>query len=350
MQNAGGRFLTVFVALILLVVLKLLMPTWTPAIYGYPNSISLLKQLEINGSGHEVMIRGNDRGNPVLIFLHGGPGCPEIPYVRKYQALLEKDFTVVRYDQRGAGKSYHFFEDYSNLSIDLLVEDLLALTDYVRKELKTDKVILVGHSFGSIVGLKAAYKAPEKYSGYVGLGQVGDFWRGELTALEYCLTRAVEQNNAWDVKGIEACRDEVVKRIKPLPRNYVWKYGGAERLINEKVDMATAFFLNPEYNLFAYLRYATGLYISDGALWKEIMQTNLPQEVPQLLIPCFFLAGKYDYLTPSRIANDYFERITAPAKEFIEFSESAHFPQFEEAEQFLRVLKTIPLKVSRSAL
>ena len=80
------------------------------------------------------MIRGVDSSNPILIFVHGGPGCSEIPYVRKYQKELEKQFTIVHYDQRGSGKSYHFFEDYSNLTTDLLVEDLLALTDYIRDE------------------------------------------------------------------------------------------------------------------------------------------------------------------------------------------------------------------------
>lgn len=103
---------------ILLVAIRFFVPTWTPSIKGYENSISQLKQIEINGSKHEVMIRGNDKKNPVLIFVHGGPGCPEIYYVRKYQDLLEQNFTIVRYDQRGAGKSYHFSEDYSDLSIE----------------------------------------------------------------------------------------------------------------------------------------------------------------------------------------------------------------------------------------
>ncbi len=76
--------------------------------------------------------------NPIVIFVHGGPGCSEIPYVREYQDLLEKNFTIVHYDQRGSGKSYHFFEDYSNLSTGLLVDDLLALTDYVADKFGQD--------------------------------------------------------------------------------------------------------------------------------------------------------------------------------------------------------------------
>ena len=323
---------------ILFVTIGLFLPTWTPSIKGYENSISILKQIEINGSNHEVMIRGNDKTNPVVIFVHGGPGCPEIPYVRKYQDLLEQDFTIIQYDQRGAGKSYHFSEDYSNLSINLLVDDLLALTDYVSNELKIDKIILVGHSFGTVVGIKAAYQAPEKYLGYIGIGQVGDFWTGELEALEYCLSQATAHNNLWDIKAIEKCRKSILNHIEPFPRHFVWKYGGAVRLIDEKEDMVTGLLLNPEYNLLDAIRYATGLLVSENTLWKEIKQSNLPQEVPELKIPCYFVTGKYDYLTPIRTANNYLNTIIAPTKEFIVFDESAHFPQFEEKDNFFSLL------------
>ncbi|HBW34063.1 alpha/beta fold hydrolase [Desulfosporosinus sp. BICA1-9] len=331
----------VLMIFILLVAIRFFVPTWTPSIKGYENSISILKQIEINGSKHEVMIRGNDKNNPVLIFVHGGPGCPEIYYVRKYQDLLEQNFTIVRYDQRGAGKSYQFSEDYSDLSIKLLVDDLLALTDYVSKELETDDIILAGHSFGTIVGIKAAYQAPEKYKGYIGIGQVGDFWVGELEALDYCLSQAIAQNNSSDINAIEAYRENTIKHLEQFPRKYVWRYGGAVRLINEKVDMVTGLLFNPEYNLSDSIRYAKGLFVSDHRLWKEIIQSNLPQEVPELKIPCYFVTGKYDHLTPIKTANQYFNTIIAPTKEFVVFDDSAHFPQFEEKENFFTFINSL---------
>lgn len=103
------------VIILLLLIVALIFPTWTSQIKG-KNSISTLEQVEINGSDHEIMIRGKDKNNPVIIFVHGGPGTSEIPYAQKYQNLLEEKFTVVNYDQRASGKSYHFFEDYSNLT------------------------------------------------------------------------------------------------------------------------------------------------------------------------------------------------------------------------------------------
>ena len=108
-------------------------PTWTPKIEGV-NSIAVLKPIEINGTKLEVMIRGDDKRNAIIDFVHSGTGCSEIPYVRKYQDLLEEHFTIIHYDQRGSGKLFHFFEDYSNITTDKHVDDLLALIEYVKKE------------------------------------------------------------------------------------------------------------------------------------------------------------------------------------------------------------------------
>ena len=102
-------------------------PTWSPKIKA-EKSISELRKVEINGTELEVMIRGYDKENPIVIFVHGGPCCSEIPYVRKYQNLLEQNFTIVHYDQRGSGKSYDFGTDYSDVYANTHVEDLIELT------------------------------------------------------------------------------------------------------------------------------------------------------------------------------------------------------------------------------
>lgn len=162
------------------------------------------------------MIRGKDKNNPVIIFVHGGPGTSEIPYAQKYQNLLEEKFTVVNYDQRASGKSYHFFEDYSNLTSDLLVEDLLAMTDYVSKHLGKEKVILVGHSYGTYIGMQAANKAPEKYEAYVGIGQMSDTVESEMDSLNYVIEQAQSAGNTDEVAYLNELTEKIKMAIHTL--------------------------------------------------------------------------------------------------------------------------------------
>ncbi|CAM4474453.1 alpha/beta fold hydrolase [Paenibacillus xylanexedens] len=327
-------------SIILIVIVALIFPTWTPKIKG-ENSISMLEQVEINGTGHEVMIRGVDRTNPILIFVHGGPGCSEIPYVRKYQKELEQHFTVVHYDQRGSGKSYHFFEDYSNLTTDVLVDDLLALRDYVSKELGQEKVILIGHSFGTYIGMKAAAKAPTQFHAYIGIGQMANTLQSELESLEYTYEQAKQAGNTEDVKKLELIRSSIEQGKELTPRILLQKYGGAARLINENRDYISGFLFNPEYNGLDMIRFYTGMFSSQDILLREAFDQNLPDIVDHLEIPTYFVTGKYDYMTTANAARDYFDVLDAPIKDFIVFNESAHYPQFEEKEKFVKWLNEL---------
>ncbi|WP_419892113.1 alpha/beta fold hydrolase [Paenibacillus xylanexedens] len=327
-------------SIILMVIVALIFPTWTPKIKG-ENSISMLEQVEINGTGHEVMIRGVDRTNPILIFVHGGPGCSEIPYVRKYQKELEQHFTVVHYDQRGSGKSYHFFEDYSNLTTDVSVDDLLALRNYVSKELGQEKVILIGHSFGTYIGMKAAAKAPTQFHAYIGIGQMANTLQSELESLEYTYEQAKQAGNAEDVKELELIRSSIEQGKELTPRILLQKYGGAARLINENRDYISGFLLNPEYNGLDMIRFYSGMFSSQDILLREAFDQNLPDIVDHLEIPTYFVTGKYDYMTTANAARDYFDVLDAPIKDFIVFNESAHYPQFEEKEKFVKWLNEL---------
>ncbi|WFR61679.1 alpha/beta hydrolase [Paenibacillus amylolyticus] len=324
-------------SIILMIIVALIFPTWTPKIKG-EHSISRIEQVEINGAGHEVMIRGVDRSNPILIFVHGGPGCSEIPYVRKYQKELEQHFTVVHYDQRGSGKSYHFFEDYSNLTTDVLVDDLIALSDVVSKELNQEKVILIGHSFGTYIGMKAAAKAPVQFQAYIGIGQMANTFQSELESSAYTLEQAKQAGNIKDVQKLELVRDSIEQGTGLTPRILLQKYGGAARLISENRDYISGFLFNPEYNGLDMIRFYTGMFSSQDILLKEAFDQNLPDVVDHLEIPTYFVMGKYDYMTTANAARDYFDVLNAPIKDFIVFNESAHYPQFEEKEKFVKWL------------
>ncbi|MFJ7731214.1 alpha/beta hydrolase [Lysinibacillus sp. NPDC097231] len=321
------KYIGVFITIVL--VIALFRPTWTSNIKG-DNSISVLEQVEINGTKQQIMIRGRDQNNPVIIYVHGGPSMSEIPYV-KYEDLLEKDFTVVNYDQRGSGKSYHFNEDYSNLTADVLVDDLLELTDYISKRFGKEKVILIGHSYGTYLGTMAAYKAPEKYEAYIGIGQMSNMQESEIDNLNNTISEAKKARNAEDVKYLEGVAEKIHAGEAVTPRGYVYKYGGATRLINMSDG---DILLSREYNLLDSIRYTYGVANSQERLVKETLDKPLPKIVTKLELPLYFVMGKYDAMTSSNAAKNYFDRIEADQKEFISFEESAHYPNFEEKEKF----------------
>jgi alpha/beta superfamily hydrolase len=247
----------------------------------------MLCEQGLDGIKKTIAYHSNNR--PVIIVVHGGPGNPEIPYVTKYQDLLEKDFTVVHYDQRASGKSYHFFEDYSNLTSDLLVEDLLKMTDYISKRLGKEKVILVGHSFGTHIAPQAAYKAPEKYEAYIGIGQMSNTIESEIDGINYTIEMAQKEGNTENVSYLQGLTEKIKNGKMFTPRNYVAKYGGYSRL-NEKLgDDNISVLLSSEYNLLDVIRYNRGIGYSQKILLKDIFENPISTILTKREIPTYFV-------------------------------------------------------------
>ncbi len=303
-------------SLVLLLLIALFFSIWTVHVKGN-NSINALEQVEINGSSHEIMIRDHDKNNPVIIFVHGGPGNSEIPYAKKYQDLLEKNFTVVNYAQRASGKSYHFFEDYSNFSSDLLVEALLAITDYISERFGKEKVILIGHSYGTYIGMQAAYKAPQKYEAYVGMGEMSDTVQSELDSLNYVMNKTKRAGNTDDIPALQGVREKIIKDETFTPRNFVIKYGGGARGIDNPDGDNLGMLLSSEYNLLDVIGYNYGTAYSQETLLKEVLKEPLPTMVTELKLLCYFVMGKYDYMTSSHAAKENLKLITKSLLLFI---------------------------------
>jgi len=324
------------IILLLFLVFRLFCPTWTPSIKG-ENSISELKKVTINGTELGVMIRGEDKSNPVLLFVHGGPCCSEIPYARKYQESLEKEFTVVHYDQRGSGKSYRFGMDYSEVTAEVHVEDLVILTEYITETLETKQVILLGHSFGTYIATMAAAQRPELYRAYVGIGQMSDTVASELSSLEKIILAAEAERNEKDVAYLKGLEEAITKGEVITPRSYVRKYGFAARSINETCDYLKGFLFGPEYNLTDMIRFYTAYARYQDALITEGLEHPITEGVTELNLPVYFVMGTYDGMTSPEPAREYLQSIIGEgAKEFVLFEESAHYPQFEEEEKFVR--------------
>lgn len=327
------------VLMLLLVVISLMRPTWTPSIKG-DNSISELRKVDIGDTELEIMIRGNDRDNPVLIFTHGGPCCSEIPYVRKYQDELEKDFTIVHYDQRGSGKSYAFGVDYSETTAETHVSDLVELTKYIETYLGKEQVILVGHSFGTYIGTITVAQNPKLYQAYIGIGQMSNPIDGEFNNLYRCIEAAEEAGSEKDTNYLKNLEQSILEGEIITPRNYVRKYGFAARKIDDNVDYLLGFLFGTEYNWLDAIRFYTSSIKYQDDLIVESINNPITQRVTEINVPVYFVMGKYDGMTSPASAQRYLDCLTGDGiKEFILFEESAHYPQFEEKQKFYQWMR-----------
>lgn len=199
-----------------------------------PSGVDVTRTVVLGGVPQVVNIRGSDRSNPVLMFIHGGPGTPLAPTAWMWQRPLEEFFTVVQYDQRAAGRSFRLTDAgvvRDSMQVDQYARDAIELVEWLRGELAVDQVAVAGHSWGTVVATKAVLEQPELFSAYVGIGQVIDFRAGEEASYRWVCEEAQRRQDAHGIAELEALapypgegRLDVDKLV--VERQWVQKYGG----------------------------------------------------------------------------------------------------------------------------
>lgn len=312
----------------------------TSLIIGSKNSVSELKKIKIGGIDQWLLIRSKNKNNPILLILHGGPGSAQIAVATKYQALLEEHFIVVNWDQRGAGLSYSKDVSKGTMVVDKFVKDTKELIDYLIKIYNKQKIFLVGHSWGSILGVLVSHKFPELIEGYVGIGQAVDMKENERLAYDYVDKYAGKTSNKRAKKELKEIGKPPYKDIigdTKVRSRWTSKFNA--RFHNTSmIRFMLKFLMSQEYNLMDVIKFLKGSTFSFNTMWQEIMGLNLFELVPRLNMPIYFMLGRYDFTTPYDIAMKYGEKLIAPYKEIIWFENSAHCIPFEEPEEFQRIL------------
>jgi pimeloyl-ACP methyl ester carboxylesterase len=299
-----------------------------------PGSIAEVNYLELGGVDLWMMIRGENVTNPPLILLHGGPGFTEMRLFRHFNAPLEKFFTVVNWDQRGAGKSFDRNIPKSSMTVEQFVADLDELVDTVRKRLGKGKVTIYGHSWGSALGVLYAARFPGKVAAYVGSGQIGDWAAGEVASYAFVLAELDRRNNRKAVKELRAIgapphtaerlwvQRKWLDRVAGHPGGMsLWKLG--------RIVLG-----GPESSIFDLPNIQRGFRFSLDAMWTEASALNLEETVPSLQMPVFFFLGRRDHQVPADTSAAYFEVLTAPSKRLVWFEESGHEPFVDEPSKF----------------
>ena len=310
-------------------------------------SIAVIERVPVNGLDQGLIIRGRDTTKPVMLYLHGGPGSPEFPFVRQFNSKIEDLFVVCYWDQRGSGLSYSPDIPPGSMTLSQFVEDAAEVSRYLIRKFKREKIYLMGHSWGTLLGSFTINKYPELYHAFISVGQVAQQERSEIISYNFVMTKAAELG---DKKAIAA-----LKTIGPPPypnpdvalsnlmieRKYVSKYGGAVKKGNFYVTAIKALINCSEYTFKEKINYIKGMKFTLKYFWETVMDANLFLEIPAQKIPVYIMQGTSDYQTAYVVAKEYFDTLKAPVKEFVPFENSAHSPIFEEPLKFEEILKRI---------
>ncbi|MBO6541996.1 MAG: alpha/beta hydrolase [Alphaproteobacteria bacterium] len=341
----GGIGLLITLSLFLSVVGWLSLPTKAPPITGtsgaiLANSIAEEERVMINGLSQWTLTRGHNRDAPILLVLHGGPGAGEFAWFRAYNSELERTFVVVHWDQRGAGKSFDPATPANTMTFENIVQDVDAMVDHLRTKFGRERIAILAHSWGTLLGTTYIARHPEKISGYIGAGQIADMRANEAASYDFTLSEAHRLSNKAAIDALTGIgRPPYGVEATLVQRKWLTHFGGGITHDGRSVaQLAWTALSVPEFNLLDLIALARSALFSMDHLWSEIGSLNLDQTYTRFEVPVFFLLGRFDHQTPSSLAAAYFEVLQAPDKALIYFEASAHSPPWEEPARFAEIM------------
>lgn len=306
-----------------------------------PGGIESLEKVRLGGIDQWILIRGWDASNPVLLHLHGGPGAADIAIVRHFDTELVKRFVMVHWDQRGAGKSFSPDIPPESMNREQFISDVRELTEFLKERFNVPRIYLVGHSWGSELGMLVVARYPEYYYAFVGVGQVVDDDQSETVSYNFVLKKAREAGDETALRELEEIgpppydtHDELLTQRKWLER-----FGGVSHTPMPMRDLIMLGLGSPDYTLPDGLNFFRGQSFTAKHMWGGVEQTNLFEQVPRVEIPVYFFAGRYDYNTPFELAERYYEQLEAPrGKHIVWFENSGHMIPYESPEEYSKEL------------
>lgn len=306
--------------------------------YGASGAIDESGYVDIGGNKQWIAIRGENCSNPVVLFVHGGPGNPMSLFSESLYKEWEGKFTIVHWDQRGSGKTYEANQiageitseilNASPLTLSLIVNDGLSVVDFIRKKLNKKNIIITGSSWGSVVAVKMISEKPSLFQFYVGLSQLVNYNENVLNGYENILktTKNNEDRSAAEVLetiGSPPWRDpRSFGKMRKILRNH-------EATLSDDPIVLSAGeeYKSDKYNLayssgedFSFIKFV-GLAGDGMAQSIELDKTNF-----KFKIPIYIIQGEEDLLTSKAITERYFKSIKAPFKKMILVPRCGHDP------------------------
>ncbi len=319
--------------------------------------INSLESVRIGGIDQWIEVRGQNVNNPILLVIHGGPGVAFIPLARSFQGPWENRFTVVEWDQRGAGKTYASNDkdlQRRTMNVPQMEQDTLDVTNYLRNRFQRKKIFVLGHSWGSLLGLWLAHEHPDLIYAYVGVGQTVNPKQNDEVAYRDALQEAGSTHNQQAVRELESNAPFQNVDLRKGQTTENWQaallgppsngvaFMNIRRVLSSLVSA-------PEYSLADDFSFPRGQLFSLEILIPQARKGDLTQLGSDFGVSIFFFEGRHDpYARPCLIWS-YYQTIKAPHKEFIWFDNSGHFPFFEEKQKFADELsqRVLPLATDR---
>lgn len=300
----------------------------------------------INGIEQYLFHSGTNYNNPVMLFLHGGPGSSESLFAYMFQEKWEDVFTVVHWDQRGTGKTLTKNKD-KYPTIEVMIKDLFEVVQYLKKKYNREKIIILGHSWGSALGSIFIKQYPEEVAYYIGVGQVINMIENERVGYEKAKELIIQCNDKKDLKKLkdlgeypgDKFDDNFMKKCMKI-RKIQGKYNLA---VNLSFSMLVAVFKSPILK-FSDISAAIKGSKANKNLLAFLFHFDLNSESKEYKVPMYYILGENDWQTPHVIAEKYFEKMNAPYKKLYLIPSAGHMTMIDQPDLFFDALIDISKK------
>jgi pimeloyl-ACP methyl ester carboxylesterase len=308
-----------------------------------PNGIVEQRYVHIGGIDQWIQLRGDDRANPVLLVLHGGPGWPNAVFTQPLRPW-EEHFTVVQWDHRGTGKTLRRTGKAASgpMTFDQRVTDAIEVIEFLRHHLGVDKVIVVAESMGTLAGLPLAHRRPDLVAALVATDLYVDMAANEATKYQLTLARLRAAGNQKGVAALERIGGDPTRwDLRAWNTNMAWAF--RTNLPTPNPDRRLLFPLalsSPLYSLGDLAALFQGFQWSTGQMFQELMAWDARRLGPRFEVPLFLFQGETDVVTLTGLATEYFAEVQAPAKGLALIGDAGHFAAFTQPDRFLAELRT----------
>lgn len=308
-----------------------------------PNGIAEQLVVRLGGTQQWIQIRGEDRGNPVLLILHGGPGWPNAVFTLPLRPW-EKHFTLVQWDHRGAGKTLGRSgkPDTSEMTFSRRVSDAVELAEFLCKYLHKDRLILLAESMGVLTGLPLVKLRPDLFSAIVATDLYVDVAQNELVKWQMTLERLRLEGSRKGLAALEKIdADPAGWDLRTWNTNMAWAFKTNQPTPNiDRKLLLPLVISSPIYTLHEIYRLFAGFRRSTADLFDEMIAFDARKLGSNFDVPFFLFQGEDDVITVTRLAVEYFNEIKAPVKSLALIKGAGHFAAFTQPELFLTELIT----------